>query len=196
VAASGRLPVTVRGSGLGARLGVAAAAVLTLASCRSLDRFDTEKPAAYCGSIIGGSAFESGFIRKGAPPSLELKLELDTSSLTDRPGALSSNDGAVGFCRPAPLFDEAPLRAIPELLHDALSQADLGQGHEHDFFAWVDSACEGTMLAVVSLLTNGAVEVRLLKPGPDLPALADADQAKRAGFGLFYLQRSQTGCGF
>jgi hypothetical protein len=188
--------MTPRGTGLRARLFVAALSVLALASCRNLDRFDTEKPAAYCGSIIGGPVFESGFIRKGAPPSLELRLEIDTSSLTDRPGSLTTNDGAGGFCKPAPLFDEAPLRAIPELLHDALSQADLGQGHEHDFFAWVDSACEGTMLAVVSLLTNGAVEVRLLKPGPDLPALADEDQAKRAGFGLFYLQRSRTGCGF
>jgi len=188
--------VTARAGGLGARLFVALAATAALASCRSIDRFDTEKPAAYCGAIIGGPVFESGFIRKGAPPSLELRLELDTGSLTDRPGSLTSNDGAAGFCKPAPLFDEAPLRAMPELLHDALSQADLGPGHEHDFFAWVDSACEGTMLAVVSLLTNGAVEVRLLKPGPDLPALADEDQEKRPGFGLFYLQRSATGCGF
>ena len=183
--------MTARARELGARVCFLALSAGALASCRSLDRFDTEKPAAYCGSIVGDAHFHSGFIRDGAPPSLELKLELDTSSLTDRPGSLSSNDRAAGFCKPAPLFDGAPLRAIPEMFHDALSQADLGQGHEHDFFAWVDSACEGTMLAVVSLLTNGAVEVRLLKPGPDIP-----DQAKRAGFGLFYLQRSQSGCGF
>jgi len=188
--------MAARAGGLGARLAALALSGAALASCRNIDRFDTEKPAAYCGSIIGGSSFQTGFIRKGAPPSLELRLELDTSSLTDRPGSLTSNDGAAGFCKPAPLFDEAPLRAIPELFHDALSQADLGEGHEQDFFTWVDSACEGTMLAVVSLLTNGSVEVRLLKPGPDLPALTDESQEKRPGFALFYLQRSQAGCGF
>jgi hypothetical protein len=188
--------MTLRARGLGARVALAGVATLALGSCRNLDRFDTTGPAAYCGSIIGGPVFESGFIRKGAPPVLELKLELDTSSLADRPGQLSTHDEASGFCAPEPLFKDAWLRAIPELLHDALSQADLGPGHEHDFFAWVDSTCSGSMLAVVSLLTNGAVEVRLLKPGADVPDLADTDQDKRAGFALFYLQRSQTGCGF
>jgi len=164
--------------------------------CRSLDRFDTTPPAAYCGGIVGGSQLESGFIQTGAPPSLELALTLDTSSLTTRPGSLTSNDAASGFCSPSPLFDTAPLRAIPEILHDALSQIDLGPGHEHTFFAWVDSTCQGTMLAVVSLLTNGDVEVRLLKPGPDLPDDGKSDPSKAAGFALFYLQRHATGCGF
>ena len=159
-----------------------------------MDRFDTDGPPAYCGSLVGATTFHSGFIQTGAPPSLELALELDTSSFADRPGSLSSNDAATGFCAPAPLFAEAPLRAIPEILHDALSQAELGQGHEHDFFAWVDSTCQGTMLAVVSLLTNGAVEVRLLKPGPDVSPMADPRE--RSGFALFYLSRSETGCGF
>jgi hypothetical protein len=167
-----------------------------LTGCPSLDRFNTEPPAAYCGAIVGGPSFHSGFIQTGAPPSLELSLQLDTSALTTRPGSLSSNDGATGFCAPAPLFDQAPLRAIPEMLHDLLSQADLGQGHEHIFFSWVDSTCQGTMLAVVSFLTNGDVEVRLLKPGPDLPPVADPDQSKGPGFALFYMTRRDTGCGF
>ena len=107
---------------------------------------------------------------------------------------LTSNDAGHGICGDSPLFDEAPLRAIPELLHDALSQLEFGQGHEHDLLAWVDSTCKGTMLVVVSLLSNGAVEVRLFKPAPDLPPMTD--QADLAGFGLFYLQRHQDGCGF
>lgn len=180
----------------GASLALACVAVASLTSCRSLDRFDTAPPAAYCGAIVGNGGLQSGFIQTGAPPTLELSLELDTSSLTTRPGLLSSNDGASGFCSPAPLFDGAPLRAIQEVLHDALSQADLGPGHEHTFFAWVDSTCQGTMLAVVSLLTNGDVEVRLFKPAPDLPQTQPADQSKAAGFALFYLQRRAAGCGF
>ncbi len=176
------------------RFGVVALAALSLgavASCRSLERFNTVKPAAYCGAIVGSPPFNVGFIPSGAPPSLELRLQIDTDSLTTFPGSLSSNDGTNGFCKPAPLFDEAPLRAIPEILHDQLSQADLGEGHQLTFFAWVDPTCENSMLAVVSLLTNGAVEVRLLRPGPNVP-----DESKGPGYALFYLQRSDTGCGF
>ncbi len=171
-----------------------AGALASGTACRSIDRFDAEKPAAYCGGVVGAQVFQTGFIPTGSPPSLELRLQLDTSSLTDRPGSLTANDAGTGVCQQAPLFDEAPLRAIPEVLHDALSQMNFGQGHEHDFFAWVDSTCRGTMLAVVSLLTNGAVEVRLLKPAADQSP--EIDQSERAGFALFYLQRSQTGCGF
>lgn len=168
-----------------------------LASCRNLERFNTEGNAAYCGSIVGTPPdFNGGFIAEGTPPNLELRLKLDTSALTTRPGSLSSNDATNGFCKPAPLFDDAPLRAIPELLHDTLSQADLGEGHQHTFFTWVDSTCETSMLAVISLLTNGAVEVRLLRAGPDLPPMANVDVSKGPGFALFYLQRSETGCGF
>jgi hypothetical protein len=172
-----------------------ALALSGLVSCRDLSRFDTEGAAAYCGGIVGTPPFNGGFIPSGAPPNLSLRLRLDTSSLTSRPGSLASNDAANGFCKPAPLFDEAPLRTIPEILHDALSQADLGEGRQHTFFAWVDSTCGTSMVAVVSLLTNGAVEVRLLRPGPDLPPMS-VDEGDGAGFALFYLQRSETGCGF
>ena len=175
---------------------LAAFALGALVSCRSLERFNTQPPAAYCGAIVGTPPFNIGFIPTGAPPNLELGLRIDIDALTTLPGSLSSNDATSGFCKPAPLFDQAPLRAIPEIMHDALSQADLGEGHQHTFFAWVDSTCEGSMLAVVSLLTNGAVEVRLLRPGPDLPPMANEDVSKGPGFALFYLQRRDTGCGF
>lgn len=188
--------MTARARGLVLRAAVTLAPLLLLAGCRNLDRFDTEKPAAYCGALVSGASFHSGFIRTGDPPTLELRLELDTSSLAERPGSLTSNDSDAGFCRPAPLFSDTPLRAIPELLRDSLSQLEFGQGHEHDFFAWVDSSCQGTMLAVVSLLTDGAVEVRLLKPGPDISPLADEDGSKRPGFALFHLERNEKGCGF
>lgn len=168
----------------------------TSVACRSLDRFSAEKPAAYCGSVVGATTFQTGFIPSGQPPTLELRLQLDTSSLNDRPGTLTSNDAGHGLCKDLPLFDEAPLRAIPELFHDSLSQLEFGQGHEHDFFAWVDSTCKGTMIAVVSLLSNGAVEVRLLKPAPDLPPPPMTDQGDLSGFALFYTQRNQNGCGF
>ncbi len=185
--------MSTRGTRLGSLL-VGVLSLTTSVACRSLDRFNAEKQAAYCGSVIGAQLFQSGFIPSGEPPSLEIRLQLDTSSLNDRPGTLTSNDAGHGLCKDQPLFDEAALRAIPELFHDSLSQLEFGQGHEHDFFAFVDSTCKGTMIAVVSLLSNGAVEVRLLKPAADLPPMTDPGDL--SGFALFYTQRNPNGCGF
>lgn len=164
--------------------------------CRDIDRFDTEGSAAYCGSIVGAASFHKGFIETGAPPSLNLRLHIDTDALTTTPGIVTSDDRDIGLCSAegAPLFDEAPLRAIDEVLKDAISHAEFGDGHEHDLFAWVDSTCQGTMLAVMSLLTSGAVEVRLFKPAKS--AAAEAPQAQQAGFAVFHLTRSERGCEF
>jgi len=173
------------------------AAVLAAAGCRSLDRFDTSGQAAYCGSIVGTKGlFQDGFIPENTPPDLQLHLELDVDNLTTRPGQLTSNDQTFGLCRAdgQPLFFEAPLRAIEEIFHDDLSQMEFGEGHQHDFVAWVDSSCQGTMVAIVSLLTNGEVEVRLMKPAADPPAGASA--AERPGFAKFSLRKSETGCTF
>jgi hypothetical protein len=177
-------------------LSFVALGLLTSAGCRSLDRFETEAPSAYCGSLVGAPQFHEGFVRKGSPPSLSLRLELDMSALTTRPGTLTSDDRETGLCqaKDRPLFEQASLRAIPHLANDTLSQVDFGEGHDHDFFAWVDSTCQGTMLAVVSLLKNDAVEVRLLKPAADPPP--DSPPERQPGFALFYLERRDSGCGF
>jgi hypothetical protein len=177
-------------------LSLVAAVTVAAAGCRSLDRFETEAPAAYCGAMVGAPQFHEGFVPAGAPPTLSLRLDLDMSSLTTRPGVLTSNDGSTGFCsnKGRPLFEEASLRAIPQISNDTLSQLDFGEGHDHDFFAWVDSTCQGTMLAVISLLKNDAVEVRLLKPAADPPPTAGPE--KQPGFALFYLLRHPRGCTF
>ena len=175
---------------------LALAASPALFGCRDIDRFDTNGPPAYCGSIVGTEAFNKGFVHQGAPPNLNFRLEVDTDALTSRPGVLTSDDGETGLCsaKGTPLFDEAPLRAIDEVLRDSISHAQFGDGHEHDLFAWVDSTCQGTMLVVMSLLTSGAVELRLFKPAPNVAA--EAPPAQQAGFALFYLTRSERGCEF
>lgn len=185
------MPVTSR-----ALLGTFVGLALAFGGCRSLDRFDTPGESAYCGKIVGAELFQDAFIPDNMPPSLKLHLELDTAKLATRPGTLTSDDEKTGLCsgQGDPLFRDAPLRAIEEIFHDDLSQAEFGEGHQHDFFAWVDSTCQGTMVAVVSMLTNGSVEVRLLKPAAAATEDAPADQ--RAGFAKFYLRKNEKGCGF
>jgi hypothetical protein len=94
---------------------------------------------------------------------------------------------------PQRLFDNSPLRAIPEVDHDVLSSLTFGEGHVHDFFAWVDSSCQGTMLAVVSLMKNNQVELRLFKPARvPQPGSTPFDEP---GFAVFHLAaQPQSDC--
>lgn len=171
-----------------------ALAASPLAACRNLDSFDSKPGEAYCGAITVQPAFSEGFVPRDQPPNLEIALTLDTSQLSTVPGKLHSSDSKNGLCPGQPLFDGADLRAIPEVEHDALSALTFGEGHEHDFFAWVDSTCQGTLLAVVSLLKNNQVEVRLFKPA-HTPA-PNAPPAAKPGFAVFHLEAQKGGCGF
>jgi len=172
-------------------------------SCGDLEGFTSKQGEGYCGTL-GLPLFQEGFVEKGAEPTLEVALVLDTSKLTTEPGRLSSND-PQGLCStadaPQVLFQNAPLRAIPVLQHDVLSALTFGEGHDHDFFAWVDSTCQGTMLAVVSLMKNNYVELRLFKPAHYVPPNSPA--AESPGFALFHLYPkpldkpdTEGGCGF
>lgn len=160
--------------------------VCLTASCRDLDRFDTAPGEAYCGSIAE-APFSRGFGDGTGAEPLGVRLTLDVAQLTSAPGAITSNDAASGACAPRRLFDEAQLRPIGELQHDPLSTLEFGEGRDYNFFAWVDSSCQSTMVAVVSLMQNGTVELRLLRP---------AQTAEGEGFGLFSLERHPEGCGF
>jgi hypothetical protein len=169
-----------------------------LLGCHNLDSFDSKPGESYYGTV-GSPDFQSGFIQEGSPPSLELALRLDTSKLSSEPGMLRSREGqtssALGLCGEQQLFANVALRAIPEVERDSLSALTFGEGHDHDFFAWVDSTCEGTMLSIVSLLKNDQVELRLFKPArrpaPDTPSSA------RPGFAVFHLDaRKESDIGF
>ena len=151
--------------------------------CRNLDRFDTGERGAYCGQIINGV-----FTRRSFDEGLGMRLTLDVDALQQAPGRLSTNDAETGSCAPQPLFDQAPLQVTPELFADPLSLLEFGATRDHNFVAWVDSTCQGSALAVVSLMHTGDVEVRLLRRGEP------SDPPGPGDFGVFQLQR--TDCEF
>lgn len=162
--------------------------VLALSSgCRDIDRFDTDGDEAYCGTIV-----PAPFVFEGFPVNLRLRLRIDTDQLDSIPGTITTDDVA-GPCAPAPLFQETQLRVTPDVLHDPLSTLEFGQGRDMNLIAWTRSSCDGPMLAVVSLMKNDDVELRLLKP-PVAPATPEDDPP--AGFALFQLRRQNGSCGF
>lgn len=175
--------------------GRALAALLPLfllgTGCETLDRFDTPDDEAYCGSIVSAQFVRTTEPEGGFRRDLRLRLRLHTGALTSRPGTLSSDDTEDGPCRPRATFDEAPLQVTPELFHDTLSTLRFDSAQDHNLLAWVESTCRGPMLAVVSLLRDDGVEVRLLKPGSGA-----TESGGRPAFGLFKLRRRPDGCAF
>ena len=168
--------------------------MLVVTGCHNLDGFNTKPGEAYCGPIVGAK-FQTGFVPTDRPPDLTVALTLDTSKLTGQPGILSSNDAGKGLCGDQPLLQDAPVRSIPVVDSDAISTLSFGEGHEHDFFAYVDSTCQGTMLAVVSLMKNNQVELRLFKPEPLPPrdTTTPPPPAQQPGFAVFHLQVAERG---
>jgi len=174
---------------------IALAVLIATVGCRNLDNFTSKPGDAYCGQLLSQPEFQDGFLPQGSRPNLELSLRLEMSKLTSEPGKLTSNDATTGLCASSTgaLFQNAQLRAIPAVDHDVLSTLTFGEGHEHDFFAWVDSSCQGTMLALVSLMKNQEVEIRLFKPARLPPSNAPPDQ--QPGFAMFHFEVQKGGCG-
>jgi hypothetical protein len=157
--------------------------LVAIAGCRDLDRFDTGESGAYCGKIVDGA-----FTRRGFQEGLGLRLTLDIDALQRAPGTLSTDDRELGPCAPQALFEAAPLRITPELFTDPLSLLEFGATRDHNFVAWVESSCQGSALAVVSLMHTGDTEVRLMRPGAPVGSDTPGD------FGVFQLRR--TDCEF
>ena len=146
--------------------------------CRDLNRFDTGESGAFCGSII-----DSDFTRRGFDAGMGMRLTLDIDALEEAPGTLSTDD-VEGPCSPAPSFDGAPLRVTPELHADPFSLLEFGSTRDHNFVAWVDSTCQGSAFAVVSLMHTGDVEVRMLRRGAAGAGETPGD------FAVFQLERN------
>lgn len=161
----------------------AAALALIATSCRDPERFST-RGDHYEGLVIGGS-----FTRAGVEDSLRLCLDLDASALQERPGALRSSDGRFN----------ARLRPVPEAFHDPLSTLTFGDGREQTYLYGLtptsDGGVEPEVMAFVSLMTGGAVEVRLVRGAAGAEGASEPGQAARI-FAVFPLERRDGPCPF
>jgi hypothetical protein len=151
---------------------------LAASACRDLSRFSTSSGDHFEGPVVRGS-----FVRAGIAEDAEVCISLDTDHLEDAPGTISSNDGR---------FKDTPLRPIPQIWHDPLSTFSFGQGRVKNLIYAVtpraDAGDEQDMFAVVSLLQNDGVEVRLLRSAPGGSA--------NAVFAVFQLTRQRGSCQF
>jgi hypothetical protein len=174
------------------------AGVSALSGCRDVDTYALEPGETYCGSMVYSPKFTAGLVGEKEPPGLNMRLDFDVNNLSTVPGRITTDDAGVGICGPngKALFDGAELRTIQEALHDPISVAKIGDGREQSFWTYVSSSCGHEMMAVVSLMHSGGIEVRLFKPAPE-PTTEEPNAAEVPGFGLFVLEKKSTeACGF
>jgi hypothetical protein len=164
---------------------------LATGACDPVSDFGTGEGEAYCGAITLENTY-----RAGLSPRVQLRLRLDADKIEggSSPGTISSYDAGLDEADRR-LLDRAALRPIPPLDHDPLSQLEFGDGRERNLIYAVSPSnpAAESLLAIVSLRNDEAVEVRLLRAGSD--AAAD-DPARRPLFGLFVLNRRSNDCGF
>lgn len=153
--------------------------------CDEIARFDNSDGSAFCGNIVGGI-----FVREGFDRQARLQLQLDTASLDRFPGKITSDDGATMPCGDERLFDDAKLRISEKLQADPLSTLAFGESRELNLLTWVDSSCDGTYLAVISLMRNSEVEVRLMR------SRAGDSGEEQGPFGVFRLRKNKEECGY
>ena len=163
------------------------------AGCEDLSRFSTAPDESYCGAITLGAAFRRGFT-----PRTQIRLTLDAEKLDgpDSPGTLTTRD-LLGDGTEVRLLDSTPLRPIPPLAHDALSRPDLGEGRVRTaLYAPTPEDPEAeSLIAVVSLRTDGDVEVRLIRAGTESHADgSEVPKGRKPVFGLFTLRRKPGPC--
>ena len=171
-----------------ARLAIAAlgsVCAFSALGCEHFDRFSTG-----AGSLEG-SIEASAIVRAGFPEGTKLCLTLDTNKLQTEPGTISTSDG---------LFARTALRPIPALASDHLSNLSFANGQLRNlvFAARANETEARDALAIVSLLDDGRVEVRLITGAPGAPSATGATGVAGAQsfYGVFALHRQQTSCSF
>ncbi len=171
-------------------LGVALAA-----GCDDLGRFSTGPGESYCGAITLGGAF-----RTGLSPRVQMRLKLDAAVIDTgvSPGVISAYEAPDGDQPERWLLRGASLRPVPAMAHDPISRLEFGEGRERNLLYAVsptDPDAE-SMLAVVSLKSNGTAEVRLMRAGVETAGDTTPPPGRRAIFGVFPLSREDGECGF
>jgi hypothetical protein len=154
--------------------------VFFVSSCSArVSEFATEPGECYFGSIV-----RDDFVRTGFRPDARLWLTLDTTGLseaTESAVVLSTSDG---------VFDASPAQTMPQLRHDSLSLFDFPGGRVRSFLAYARVEQGPMATVVISLMENGQVEVRIMRPDTD-----PVDDLDDALFGVFRLNLDE-GCPF
>ena len=146
-----------------------------LFSCQELSSYKNN------GDHYEGLITQGTFVRTGFGDSVKMCLTIDTDKLQQEPGELRTSDGS---------FKKGTLRAVPQTFHDPVSTLQFGQGREKNYLYFTQISDGTDALAVLSLMKNGDVEVRVVRGAPG------GGQSPTQLFGVFPLKREPGACSF
>ena len=167
---------------------LALGALSGVAACRDLSGFNSN------GGSYQGAVVDAPFVLAGIDGgSTNLCLTIDTGHLQDSPGTLSTSDGR---------FHAVPMRSIPQIWQDPLSTLQFGEGRLKNLMYMVRASTPFTdgdgsdVLAVVSLMQSGDIEVRLVRGAPDVSSDGGTSSSMQNVFAIFDLTKQSSPCSF
>lgn len=150
---------------------------LALCACDDLSGFTTSETEIYSGEVL-----DADIVRKGFEPGTSMEMTFDVALVNGDETHLGP--GTITTIPPGEaegLFNGADLLPISSVKHDQLSGLDFPTGRlkNYLFYAEPSGPYTGHMaLVVVSLLSDGDVEVRIILGPEDL-------------YGIFTLEKVQ-----
>lgn len=168
----------------------ALATCMLASGCRDISHFSS------AGDRYEGPVVKGDFVRAGVADDVSVCMTIDTDHLQDTPGRISSSDRR---------FQREPLRPIPQLWHDPLSTLTFGEGRDKNLVyvatpaaSFADGGDASDVMVIVSLMTSGGIEVRMLRGAP--PATVDGGAVSASTstslFAVFVLARKEGPCSF
>jgi hypothetical protein len=166
-------------------LSLTIACAMAIIGCRDVSRYSS-KGDHYEGEVVKGN-----FVRAGVAEDAKMCLVLDAEHLQDNPGTITSSDGR---------FRGTPLRPIPQIWHDPLSTLSFGDGRRQNLVyvatPIADAGDTQDVMIFLSLMTEGGVEIRLLRGAPQADAGTPGPPSAPPMFGVFTLDRREGSCSF
>lgn len=145
--------------------------LFALASCNDVTSYSNN------GDHWEGQIVQGAYLRSGLGADVTMFLTFDGAEFQGSPGAITTNDGH---------FHQSVLRPIPQAWHDSISLMDFGEGRVKSMMYAVapSGPNEADVLAVVSLMKDSTIEVRLIRGAPGGMTSGDSPL-----FGVFMLGR-------
>jgi hypothetical protein len=153
-------------------------------ACQDLSDYSTTSKRQYAGCVV-----PANFVLAGVGTTTGMCLTFDADQLQTNPGTITTSDGR---------FQATPLRPIPQLWNDPLSTLSFGEGRTKNLLYMAtpisDAGAEGDITVVLSLMSGGNVEVRLLRSAPPMGVVDAGGPGAPSVFAVFPLMLHKNGC--
>jgi len=134
--------------------------LMQVVSCEDLSSFSTNPDEIYAGNIV-----QPEKVRKGFGKFSRMELTINTDDINTTPGTIKV-ESQEETEEPEIIFDNVSLRPVYSLKYDTLSNFDFPTGRlkNYLFLAPITSAKyhNGVALIVISLMSDGKIEVRII----------------------------------